>query len=266
MIETSWKLSILRQTKILHVSRSSYYYEKEYTDEDLEIMWVIDEIYTEHCYYGARRISAELKARSYDVGRKRARTYMWIMGIEPIYPKQKTSTPNPNHKKYPYLLKWVEITRADQVRSTDITCIKIPWGFVYLMAIIDRYSRKIIAWDVSPSMDSTFCCEVLTKALQQGSPEIFNSDQGSQFTSSKFLEILENTEIKISMDGVRRRVDNVRIERLWRTIKYEDIHIHEYKTPIDVYHWLSLYIQKYNNSRLHSALWYKTPESVYSQN
>lgn len=223
----------------------------------------IDEIYTEHVYYWSRRISQELKQRWYSVWRKKTKTYMWIMGICAIYPKKNTSKPNIEHQKFPYLLKWVEITKSNQVWSTDITYIKLPHGFVYLMAVIDWYSRKIIARDISPIMDKMFCCGVLQKALDQWKPEIFNTDQWSQFTSHSFIEILEKQQISISMDGVWRCYDNIRIERLRRTIKYEDIHINDYQTPIDVFHWLSLYITKYNNTRLHSSLWYRTPSHVY---
>jgi len=264
MIDTTYALSQNRQSFLLDVSTSSLYYERELSEQDLRIMSVIDEIYTEHPYYGNRRISAELKIRGYPIGRKKARTYMGIMRIVAVYPKKKTSIADKSHKKYPYLLKGVEIVRPNQVRSTDITYIKLPWWFVYLLAIIDRYSRKVIAWDVSPSMDGEFCNSVLKKALITAKPEIFNSDQGSQFTSSEFTQILEKAQVKISMDGAGRYSDNIRIERLWRTVKYEDIHINEYKTPMDVYHWLSLYFNKYNNSRLHSAIWYRTPAMAYN--
>jgi putative transposase len=226
----------------------------------------IDEIYTEYPYYWSRRIYRELHNRGYPIWRKKTRKLMQVMGIIAIYPKKKTSIPNNANKKYPYLLEWTEVIRANQVRSTDITYIKIPWGFVYLMAVIDRYSRYIVAWDIGISMDADFCCSVLKKALSLGNPEIFNSDQWSQFTSNEFLEILENKSIQVSMDGKGRCYDNIRIERLWRTIKYEDVHIHEYQTPNEVYLWLSLYINKYNNSRLHSSLDYHTPSQFYTTN
>ena len=225
----------------------------------------IDLIYTEHIYYWARRISAELKRLGYNVGREKAKTYMEKMCICAMYPKKRTSIPDKDHLIYPYLLKWVKIVRPDQVWSTDITYIKLPWGFVYLLAIIDRYSRKVIAWDVSPSMDKEFCCGVLEEALLLWKPKIFNSDQWSQFTSKDFTSLLENAEVKISMDGVGRCFDNIRIERLWRTVKYEDIHLNEYQKPIDAYHGLKTYFNKYNNSRLHSALWYRTPSEVYEE-
>ena len=263
MLDVEYPLSQNKQTSLLGVSTSSIYYNRELSEQDLHIMSIIDKIYTEHPYYWNRRISAELKIRGYAIGRKKARTYMGIMWIVAIYPKKKTSIADKTHKKYPYLLKWVEIVRPNQVRSTDITYIKLPWWFVYLLAIIDRYSRKVIAWDVSPSMDGEFCNSVLKRALIATKPEIFNSDQGSQFTSLEFTQILEKAEVKISMDGAGRCSDNICIERLWRTVKYEDIHINEYKTPMDVYHWLSLYFNKYNNSRLHSSIWYRTPAMAY---
>jgi len=266
MIELKKDITITRQSELLSISKSSYYYEHKFTEIELEIMWEIDKIYTEYPYYWSRRISKELENRWYEVWRKKAKKFMEIMAIVAIYPKKNTSIPNKANKKYPYLLKDLVINHANQVRSTDITYIKIPWGFVYLMAIIDWYSRYIIAWDVGISMDSDFCCSVLKKALLLATPEIFNSDQWSQFTANEFLEILENKSIQVSMDGKWRCYDNIRTERLWRTIKYEDIHIHEYLTPNDVYHWLSLYINKYNNSRLHSSLNYHTPSKFYKSN
>ena len=264
MIESTRKVTITRQSALLMVSKSSYYYEHQYTEHELEIMDQIDAIYTEHPYYGSRRMYRELHIRWYPIWRKRTRKYMEIMGIVAIYPKKRTSIPDQSHKKYPYLLKGVAIDSPNHVWSTDITYIKIAWGFVYLMAVIDRYSRYVIAWDIGISMDADFCCSVLRKALSLWTPTIFNSDQWSQFTSNEFIAILENKSIQISMDWLWRCYDNIRIERLWRTIKYEDIHIHEYQTPNDVYHWLSLYINKYNNARIHSSLDYHTPSQFYN--
>lgn len=248
---------------MLWISISSLYYHHEWREEELEIMGKIDEIYTEDPCYWARRISAELKRQWYKIGKKKVKKYMREMRISAVYPKRNTSIPNKSHKKYPYLLRGKEVSRPNEVRSTDITYIKLPGGFVYLLAIMDRYSRKIIAWDISPSMDKEFCCGVLRKALSLGIPEIFNMDQGSQFTSQEFLELLEKEWIKISMDGVGRCFDNIRMERLWRTLKYEDIHLHDYQTPIELYHGLSLYIERYNNRRLHSSLGNRTPSEVY---
>lgn len=263
MVVVGLEVSKSRQTELLWISRSSLYYQKEYSLDEKDIMNLIDEIYTDHVYYWSRRISAELKKRWHKIWRKKVKKHMQIMWICAMYPKKKTSIANKENKKYPYLLKWIEITKPNQVRSTDITYIKIPGWFVYLLAVLDRYSRKVIAWDVSPSMDKEFCCGVLKKALSQATPEIFNSDQWSQFTSSEFTELLENANVKISMDGLWRCFDNIRIERLWRTVKYEDIYLNEYKTSIDVYHGLANYFNKYNNSRLHSSIWYKTPSEVY---
>ena len=188
---------------------------------------------------------------------------MWIMGIVAIYPKPKTSIANKEHQKFPYLLKDLVIERPNQIRSTDITYIKIPWWFVYLVAIIDWYSRYIISRDIGTTMDKELCIWVLKKALSKATPEIFNSDQWSQFTSNDFIRVLQEKDIQISMDGKWRCYDNIIVERLWRTIKYEDIHINEYQTPTEVYHGLSLYIEKYNKRRIHSSLDYKTPEQVY---
>jgi putative transposase len=264
MIQKHKDLSISRQCRLLCTSKSSYYYKHKYSDQDLEIMACIDQIYCEFNCYWSRRISKQLQLLGYDVWRKKTRKYMSIMGICAIYPKPRTSIPNQQNEKYPYLLKWVTITHPNQVWSTDITYIKIPWWFVYLMAVIDWYSRYIIAWDIWTSMDSNFCNSVLEKALEQWTPEIFNSDQWSQFTASTFTNRLKSAWVQISMDGVWRCYDNIRIERLRRTIKYEDIHINEYQTSREVYQWLSLYINKYNNKRLHSSLNYSTPAEYYN--
>ncbi len=263
MIDEKIDLTILRQSELLCVSKSSHYYKHIFTEYELETMGKIDEIYTEHPYYWTRRISKELQSMWYNIGRKKARKYMWIMGIVAIYPKPKTSIANKEHQKFPYLLKDLVIERPNQVRSTDITYIKIPWWFVYLVAIIDWYSRYIISRDIGTTMDKELCIWVLKKALSKATPEIFNSDQWSQFTSNDFIRVLQEKDIQISMDGKWRCYDNIIVERLWRTIKYEDIHINEYQTPTEVYHGLSLYIEKYNKRRIHSSLDYKTPEQVY---
>lgn len=223
----------------------------------------IQDIFVDHPYYWARRISKQLRRDWYNVWRRKAKHLMEILCIAPIYPKERTSIPNKEHAKYPYLLKWLDIVRPNQVWSTDITYIRLPHGFVYLMSVIDRYSRRIISRDISPTMDKEFCCWVLKEALKEATPEIFNTDQWSQFTSNEFIKILEESWTKISMDWIWRCYDNIRIERLWRTIKYEDIRLHDYKTPNDVYHWLSLYIPKYNSKRLHSSIGYRTPDEVY---
>ena len=266
MIEENIQISITKQAELLSVSKSSHYYEHIYTESELKIMSEIDKIYTEQPYYWSRRISISLERLGYKVWRKKTRTYMHIMGIKAIYPTKNTSKGNKEHKKYKYLLKWVEIVRINQVWSTDITYIKIPGWFVYLMAVIDWYSRYIIAWDISVSMDWFFCNSVLKKALEQWTPEIFNSDQWSQFTANEFISIIESHWIQVSMDWVGRCYDNILIERLWRTIKYEDIHIHEYQNPKEVYHGLDLYINRYNHYRLHQSLNYKTPWSVFLSN
>jgi len=266
MIEIESSITITKQSELLQISKSSHYYEHTFTEIEFEIMWEIDKIYTEYPYYWNRRISKELEVRWYDIWRKKTRTFMCIMCISAIYPKKRTSIPNDEHKKYPYLLKWLCIDHPNQVWSTDITYIKLPWWFVYLIVIMDWYSRYIIARDVGICMDDDFCCSVLKKALLTWTPEIFNTDQWSQFTWLEFTGILEWKEcIKISMDWKWRCYDNIRNERLWRTMKYEDIYIHDYQTPNDVYHWLSMYINKYNNSRLHSSLNYSTPYKYYNQ-
>jgi len=263
--EYSKAISLNRQYELLSISKSSTYYDRWLKDKDHEIMWVIDVIYTEHPYYWTRRISAALEDKWYFIGRKLVKKYMEIMCIEAIYPHKNTSKANKQHKKYPYLLKWLIVNKANQVRSTDITYIKIPWWFVYLMAVIDWYSRYIIARDIGINMDKEFCLWVLNNALLQGTPEIFNSDQWSQFTCNEFVDRIELAWTLVSMDWVGRCYDNIRTERLRRTIKYEDIFLHDYKTPNEVYHWLDVYINKYNNSRLHQSLWYTTPASFYKK-
>jgi len=256
-------LSITIQCDIVWVSKSSLYHKKTYSSLDREVMSHIDWIYTQHPYYGTRRISVSLSHIWYNIGRKKVRSYMTIMWICALYPKKNTSRNNIQHQKYPYLLRDVRIDRINQVRSTDITYIKLKEWFVYLVCILDRYSRKIIARDLSTTMDVWFCVSVLEKSLEYGKPEIFNTDQGSQFTSYEFVKILSDANVRVSMDGKGRYADNIYIERLWRTIKYEHVYIHDYQTPHELFLWLKEYIYTYNTVRLHSALWYKTPDSLY---
>jgi putative transposase len=257
-------LSIKNQCKLLGLPSSTYYYEPiAPKNEQLRIMEEIDIIYLEFPFYGSRKMAKALQNKGYSVGRKRARRLMYIMGIEAIYQKPRTSTPHPEHKKYPYLLRGVKIIRANQVWSTDITYIKLKSGWTYMMAVIDWYSRKVISWGLSNTMDTQFCTEVLEEALNRGKPEIFNTDQGSQFTSIKFTDILKREKIKISMDGKGRYLDNIYIERFWRTVKYENIFINDYEKIPDVRAGLKVYILQYNNERLHQALDYKTPDSFW---
>lgn len=256
-----------KQCELLGLSRSTYYYERRLEDAfNLAIMREIDQIFTSCPFYGKRRISADLKLKGYDVGVALARTLMKRMGLEAIYPKPNLSMSNPCHKKYPYLLRGVYIERRNHVWSTDITYIRMRNGFLYLTAVIDWYSRYVISWKLSNSLDGLFCREVLKEALKRGKPEIFNTDQGSQYTSIEFLEILEQAGVRISMDGRGRALDNVWIERLWRTVKQEEVYIKDYIDGIDAHKSLDRYFNFYNEKRPHSSLGYIAPGVFYRQN
>ncbi len=225
----------------------------------------IDRVYTEHPYYGKRRISVELKKRGYEVGVDLARTLMKRMGIEAIYPKPNLSKPHPNHKRYPYLLRGVKIQKTNQVWSTDITYLPMKNGFLYLTAVIDWYSRYVLAWKLSNSLDGIFCREVVQEALTKGKPEIFNTDQGAQYTSIEFTRILETAGILISMDGRGRALDNIWIERLWRTVKQEEVYLRDYMDGTEAYKSLDRYWKFYNENRPHSSLGYMSPATVYGE-
>lgn len=255
--------SIEKQCKLLELSRSSYYYERKINQIHLKTMHEMDRIYTEHPYFGKRRMSFELKRLGYNVGIELARSLMITMGIEAIYQKPNLSKSNPNHQIYPYLLRGICIERTNQVWSTDITYIRMRNGFLYLTVVIDWYSRYVIAWKLSNSLDGRFCREVLQEALKVGKPEIFNTDQGVQYTSLEFIGILQAAKVRISMDGKGRALDNVWVERLWRTIKYEDIYIRDYQNGQDLFAGLEKYFAFYNTQRLHSSLNYQTPQEVY---
>lgn len=264
-------ISVSRQCELLNVPRSSHYEgarkaeAKPETEFNLELMVEIDRIYTEWPFYGSRRIAKELCERGYEVNRKRIQRLMRIMGIMGVAPGPMTSKPHPEAKKWPYLLTGVKIERPNQVWSTDITYIPMGHGFMYLVAVVDWYSRKILSWELSNSMDGSFCVKALLKALYAyGKPEIFNTDQGSQFTSSAFTGVLENAGIKISMDGRGRAMDNIFIERFWRNVKYEDIYLHGYSTPSELRRGLTKYFDFYNNRRLHQSLDYMTPADAYA--
>lgn len=258
-------LSISRQCALLFIKKSSYYYKpKGLTQRDLKIMQVIDEIYTQHPYFGARRMSEHLVPFGITIGRKAVSRYYRIMAIEAIYPKMNLSKRNQAHKIYPYLLKGVEIIKVNQVWSTDITYIRMAQGFVYLVAIIDWFSRYIVSWKVSISLESDFCIDALEAAIiKYGHPEIFNTDQGSQFTSKDFTDRLIKREIKISMDGKGRALDNVFIERFWRSLKQEKIYLMVLNTVKEAKNAITDYINFYNRKRMHQSLEYLTPEQVY---
>lgn len=269
MIDNDCKdLSIARQCDLLLINRSTYYYKPQgITQRDLEIMKTIDEIYTEHPYFGARRMSKYIASYGIVIGRKAISRYYRIMAIEAIYPKMNLSKRNQAHKIYPYLLKGVEITKVNQVWSTDITYIRMNQGFVYLVAVIDWFSRYILSWKVSISLEGDFCVDALEEAIEKhGQPEIFNTDQGSQFTSKNFINELTQREIKISMDGKGRALDNVFIERFWRSLKQEKIYLIILNTVKEAKNAITDYITFYNNKRMHQSLDYFTPNQVYLTN
>lgn len=266
MIDISHQqLSISKQCELLAICRSSFYYQaKDISAEDLNIMKRIDEIYTAHPYYGTRRMSQCLQAEGYAVGRKALRRYYRIMALETIYPKMNLSKRNKAHAVYPYLLRDLEVTRTNQVWSTDITYIRLTQGFVYLVAIIDWYSRYVLSWRTSVTLDSEFCVDALEEALAKyGTPEIFNTDQGVQFTSNKFLSVLSSGHVKISMDGKGRALDNVFIERFWRSLKQEKIYLIILTSPKEAKYAINDYMIFYNTERLHQSLGYQTPETVH---
>ena len=261
----SSNLAISRKCDLLLVNKSTYYYKQRgLSKRDLEIMRIIDEIYTEHPYFGARRMSKYLEPYGIIVGRKSVSRYYRIMAIEAVYPKMNLSKRNQAHKIYPYLLKGVEVTKVNQVWSTDITYLRMAQGFVYLVAVIDWFSRYILSWRVSISLDSDFCVEALEEAIEQhGQPDIFNTDQGSQFTSKNFISVLTSYKIKISMDGKGRALDNVFIERFWRSLKQEKIYMIILNTVREAKNAIIDYISFYNKKRMHQSLEYLTPEQVY---
>jgi putative transposase len=251
---------------LLGLGRWSYYYEPtQESEENLLLMRLIDEQYTRVPFYGIPRMSAWLKGLDlgFRINHKRVQRLMRLMGLEAAYPKPKLSQSSPEHRIYPYLLRDVAVERANQVWSTDITYIRLVHGFVYLVAIMDWYSRYVLSWEISNSLEASFCLEALEKALAIGRPEIFNSGQGVQLTSQDFTGRLEASGASISMDGRGRVFDNIFIERLWRTVKYEDIYLKDYDGVMAVIEGLGRYFQFYNRERLHQGLGYRTPEVVY---
>ena len=276
LVDAKLNLSLNKQCRLLHVSKSSLYYNptKPFSsNRDLKVLDAINNIYSDFPSYGSRRIHSQLLRDGYGVGKKFVKKAMKYMGIEALYPKPKTTTANKEHYKYPYLLKdfrdyagRVVIKNVNQVWSTDITYIKLEKGFVYLAAIIDWHSKKILSWKLSNTMDISLVTSVLNEALAfYPKPEIFNTDQGSQYTSKAHVEILKKHNIKISMDGKGRATDNICIERFWRSIKYEEIYLNEYKNIKSLNRAIEKYMNIYNSKRLHSAIGYKTPNEVYYQ-
>ena len=266
MIDPQHKpLSISRQCEILKINRSSYYYKpKPIKPEDLKLMRKIDELYTEQPSRGSRSIARQLRRQRIKVNRKKIQRLMQKMGIEAVYPKPNTSRPHPQHKVYPYLLRHLTIDRPNQVWASDITYIPMERGFMYLVAVMDWCSRKILSWRVSNTLETDFCVEALQEALSRyGQPDIFNTDQGSQFTSEDFTDTLKDNGIKISMDGRGRCQDNIYIERLWWTIKYQYLYLHSFDNGSDLRKGLASWINGYNRDRGHSGLDEKTSDEVY---
>ncbi len=257
-------ISIKRQCELTGMSRSGYYYKpKTESEENLAMMLEIDKQYLKTPYYGVKKMCAYLRSLKHEVNIKRVRRLMRLMGMEVIYCKPRLSQPGKGHKKYPYLLKGLSIERANQVWSTDITYIPMKQGFMYLAAVIDWHSRYVLSWRLSNSLDGVFCNDALEESFNYGKPEIFNTDQGVQFTSERFTQLLKSREISISMDSRGRAIDNVFVERLWRTVKYEYVYLHSQEDVRELYEGLKEYFDFYNNIRFHQALDYKTPAEVY---
>jgi len=247
------------------VARRTYYYEPaSESTENLLLMRAIDEQYIKTPYFGSRKMTTWLERKGHDINRKRVQRLMRLMGLEAIYPRKNTSKPGLGHKIYPYLLRDVEVTLPNQVWCTDITYVPMTRGFMYLVAVMDWYSRHVISWRLSNSMDTRFCLDALDEALSHATPMIFNSDQGAQFTSTEFTERLLANNIAISMDGRGRALDNVFIERLWRSVKYEEIYLKEYENVDELYIGLSDYFAFYATQRPHQGLNNRTPFEVYS--
>jgi putative transposase len=257
-------LSVVRQCKLLDISRSGLYYRQAgISDNDISLMKLIDRQYLATPFYGARKIGVWLKHKGQVVNRKRVRRLMRTMGIKAVYRRPRTSMPAPGNKIYPYLLNGVKITRPNQVWAADITYIPMAHGFLYLVAIIDVYSRYVLSWKLSNSLDADFCGEALKEALRKGSPEIFNTDQGTQFTGKAFTGILEQHGIRISMDGKGSYNDNLFIERLWRSVKYEEVYLKAYQDGREARISIGNYFRFYNTERPHQALGYRTPAEVF---
>jgi putative transposase len=258
------EISLCRQCKLLSLSKGALYYEPVKLDQfSLSIMGFIDLQHIKTPFFGSRKMVAALEKCGYIVNRKRVQRLMKLMGISAIYPKRSLSQKSKAHKIYPYLLKDIKIDNPNFVWSIDITYIQLRGGFLYLVAIIDWYSRYVLSWRLSNTLDVSFCLEALEDALDKGTPIIFNSDQGSQFTSKEFTQLLLDKGIKVSMDGRGRVFDNIFIERLWRSVKYEDVYLKGYETCKDVIDGLGRYFPFYNNQRPHQALGYKVPYEIH---
>jgi putative transposase len=260
------QISKRRQCQLVGVPRSGLYYQaRSESAENLRLMNLLDEQYTRTPFYGVERMTAWLRQQGQEINQKRVRRLLRKMGLEAIYPKPRLSQPGVGGQIYPYLLRGVAIKQVDQVWSTDITYVRLVGGFIYLMAILDWYSRYVLEWEISVTLDASFCLAALERALLGGQPVIFNTDQGSQFTSQRFTGTLLGAGIQISMDGRGRALDNIFVERLWRSVKYEDVYIKDYRRVGEAKEGLGNYFKFYNRERLHQSLGYKTPEAVYRQ-
>lgn len=260
------EINLSRQAELLDISRSSVYYRPIIDEQEIKILNAIDKIYTACPFYGSRKIKEQLR-REYgiEICRDYVRNLMKTLGLTAIYPRKKLnlSLGNKFHKKYPYLLKDLKIIHPDHVWGTDITYIRLKYGFAYLAAILDWFSRYVLSWKLSPTLESNFCVQTLEKALKINIPDFHNSDQGVQFTSENYIAVLEEKEIQISMDGRGRCLDNIFTERLWRTVKYENVYLRDYQDIAEAEQGLSEYFQFYNHRRIHHSLDYKTPAEIY---
>ena len=267
MIDKTEGLPVVKQWELLDVARSTVYYQpRPERGSDTDLMRRIDEIHLRFPFLGSRRIVDELAEEGVIVNRKHVQRLMRVMGLAALYPKRKTSAAAPGHKTYPYLLRGVTIDRPGQVWCTDVTYLPMASGFLYLVAVMDWYSRRVLAWRVSNTIDTAFCVEALTEALETyGPPEIFNTDQGATFTARAFTSVLESAGVKISMDGRGRWMDNVMIERLWRSVKYEEVYLHAYETGAQARAGLAAYFEFYNTRRRHQGLDGLTPDEAYYQ-
>lgn len=265
MVEPDAELSVRRQCELLGVSRSSLYYEPVATSTDeLDLMRRIDELHLQYPFYGSRKVAQVLSAEGLVTNRKCVQRLMRLMELESMAPKPNTSRSAAGHPTYPYLLRSLKITRINQVWATDITYIPLAKGFAYLVAIIDWHSRFVLAWRLSNTLDTSFCVDALQEVLwRHGKPEIFNTDQGAQFTSDAFTSVLRGAGVKISMDGKGRCLDNVFVERLWRSLKYEEVYLHAYDSVHEARAGIGRYLKFYNSKRPHQALGYQTPEAYY---
>ncbi len=260
-------LSVRCQCQLLSLHRSGlYYHPVSETAENLAIMRLLDEQYYKTPFYGQRRVTAWLRQLGYQVNRKRVKRLMGLIGWKTLYQEPNTSEPDASHQVYPYLLKGLAVTKANQGWATDITYVPMRKGFMYLCAVIDLHTRYVVNWSMSNTMNAAWCKEMVEEAiLHHGRPEIFNSDQGSQFTSETFSNLLKSHQIQISMDGKGRAIDNIFIERLWKSVKYENIYLNVYEDGVSLYNGLKQYFDFYNKERLHQSLDYRTPEDLYNR-